>query len=83
MFKANQRAKQILDIWKLHLQCRTGGVRKNVIFKMGRIQLLVTEDVALTGSPRIINVDLSIFLAPRPISYINGVWCNAIIHQKF
>lgn len=58
-------------------------MHENVIFKMGRIQLLVTEDVALTGSPRVINVDLSISLAPRPISYINGAWCNAIIHQKF
>lgn len=50
---------------------------------MGRIKLLVTEDVALTGSPRVINVDLSISLAPRPTSYKNGVWCNAILHQKF
>ena len=27
-------AKQILDVWKLHLECRTGGLHEKVIFKM-------------------------------------------------
>lgn len=50
------RAKQILGIWKLHLGCRTRDWSEKFFFKMGGIQLLITDDVGfLAGSPRDIN----------------------------
>lgn len=43
------RAKQISGIWKLHLECRTRGLPEKFAFKMGGIQLSITDDVLFFG----------------------------------